>query len=418
LTAAAAAPTQTLTDELATLEATLEGLRTAASTAKEDLRECHEYLVEAHRALGLDMDPAWNDIDSDLTARRRDQFHAKKAEMKEELSTRTAAVVQLLRDCQQLMDDLRMEPETDGSDLERRIAASLVRSKDGSFIMASKFRSETCVGISSKALEELTRHVAVLHKEKRRRKEKLQEMGAEIAVLWEKLRIPEKQQRAFTQSVQGLGLDTMEKGENELQRLHAMKSAMLGKLIVEARETIANLWEQTNANSESTRSFSPYHVQDEDLFDDDLLEKHEAYIEELQERLEQMRPIIRLIERREVVVRERIEYEELQKDPERLQQRGAAMTKQLMAEEKMAKRNCTMKIFDSTASCIWRKWTSRKHNGSSTRRKRCNASSKRSKRKSLLWIKVDSVVFQRADPFWLTVPSSTMLSLLPILLLY
>jgi Ase1/PRC1/MAP65 family protein len=163
-------------------------------------------------------------------------------------------------------------------------------------------------------------------------------MGAEIAVLWEKLRIPEKQQRAFTQSVQGLGLDTMEKGENELQRLHAMKSAMLGKLIVEARETIANLWEQTNANSESTRSFSPYHVQDEDLFDDDLLEKHEAYIEELQERLEQMRPIIRLIERREVVVRERIEYEELQKDPERLQQRGAAMTKQLMAEEKMAKR--------------------------------------------------------------------------------
>lgn len=330
------AASQTLSDELATLEAALESLRTAAATAQEDIRECHEYLVEAHAALGIDMDPSWNDTESDLTVRRREQFHKKKSEMKEELSTRTAAVVQLVRDCQQLTDDLCMDPETDST--TRRIAGSLVRSKDGSFIMASKQRSETCVGISSKALEELTKQVAKLHKEKLRRKQKLQQMGGEIAVLWEKLRVPVEEQMVFTKSVQGLGTDTMEKGEAELERLHLLKAEMLGNLIAEARDAITDLWDQTNATLETRQSFAAFYVRDESLFDDELLEKHDEYIAALQARLEQMRPILRLIERREAVLQERYEYEELQKDSDRLKQRGAAMTKQLMAEEKMAKR--------------------------------------------------------------------------------
>lgn len=332
------APAQTLIDELATLEASLEGLRSEAATAAEDLKECLAYLVEAHDALGLDMDPAWRDIESDLTLRRREQYHNKKAEMKEELLTRTAAVVQLVRDCQQMMEDLRMEPETDGSDLDRRIAGSLVRSKDGSFIMASKFRSDTCIGICSQALDELTRQVALLHGEKRRRKEKLQEMGGEIAILWEKLRVPEEEQRSFTKSVQGLGTETLQKGEAELKRLHSLKAEMLGNLIYEARETIRFLWDQTNTAPEFQLRFTPFNVQDEDLFDDELLERHDDYIETLEARLEQMKPILRLIERREAVLRDRLKYDDLQKDPDRLKQRGAAMTKQLMEEEKMAKR--------------------------------------------------------------------------------
>ena len=327
---------QTLSDELATLEASLESLRTTAAAAKEDIRDCHEYLVEAHESLGIDMDPSWNDTDSDLTAQRRAQFHKKKSEMKEELSSRTKAVVQLVRDCQQLMDELCVDSEADAT--TRRIAGSLVRSKDGSFIMASKKRSDTCVGIAARALEELTKQVAKLHKEKKRRKQKLQQMGSEIAQLWEKLREPVEEQMTFTKSVQGLGQDTMEKGEAELERLHLLKAEKLGNLISEAREVITDLWSQTNATQETRESFEPFEVRDESLFDDELLEKHDDYIANLQARLEQMRPILRLIERREAVLQERFEYEELQKDSDRLKQRGAAMTKQLMAEEKMAKR--------------------------------------------------------------------------------
>jgi Ase1/PRC1/MAP65 family protein len=329
-------PTQTLIDEHASLEATLEGLRTAAATAKEDMQDCLKFLIEAHDALGLDLETSWRDVVSDLTTHRREQFHSKKDEMKEELATRTAAVVQLVRDCQQLIEDLRMDPVKDGSELDRRIAGSLIRSEHGTYAMASNFRSETCVGISSKALEELTRHVAQLIGEKRRRKGLLQEMGAEIAVLWEKLRIPEDEQLAFTMSVQGLSIGTITKGEHELKRLRALKSEMLGNLVYEARETIKQLWEVTNIKPEDRRSFTAFFIRDENSFDDNLLETHEVCIQTLQTRMEQMRPILRLLERREVVLQERNQYEDLQKDPERLTQRGAALTKQLMAEEKMA----------------------------------------------------------------------------------
>jgi Ase1/PRC1/MAP65 family protein len=332
--------TQTLIDEHAVLEATLEGLRAKAASAKEDLQNCLNFLVQAHDALGIDLDPSYCDIESDLTTRRRELLHSKQEEMKDELATRTAAVVQLVRDCQQLMDDLRMDPSSsrnDGSsDLDRRILGSLIRSDDGTYSMISQFRSVTCVGISSKALEELTRRVAQLHTEKRRRKGLLQDMGAEIAVLWEKLHIPEEEQVAFTRSVKGLGMETITKGEKELKRLRIMKSEMLGNLIHEARATIQELWEETNIKQEDRRRFVAFYVRDENAYDDQLLEAHEDYIQTLQTRMEQMRPILRLIERREVVIQERFQYEDLQKDPERLTQRGAALTKQLMAEERMA----------------------------------------------------------------------------------
>lgn len=330
------APTQTLIDEHASLEVVLEGLRTAASTAKEDMQQCLTFLIEAHNSLGVPIDPKWHDIESDLTMRRREQFHKKMDEIRDELSTRTSAVIQLVRDCQQMIDDLRMDVQNEGSDLDRRIVGSLIKTDSGTYTMVSQKRSETCVGINASALDELTQRLAQLHAEKRRRKGMLQVMGAEIAVLWEKLHINEDEQMAFTMSVQGLSLETIAKGENELKRLQALKSEMIGNLINEARETIKQLWELTSVKVEERRKFVAFYVRDESSMNDDLLEKHEVYIQTLQTRMEQMKPILRLIERREVIVRERIQYEDLQKDPERLTQRGAALTKQLMAEERMA----------------------------------------------------------------------------------
>jgi protein regulator of cytokinesis 1 len=329
---------QTLTDELSNLETTLESLRADASAAKADLQECQEYLMESHQASGRELDEKWKDIESDLTAGRREEFHRKVEEMKEEVTTRTGAVIQLLRDCQHMMNGLGVDGQNSGSSFDRKIAGSLVRSKDSSFIMASKFETEACTGISSKALDALTNRASELSGEKRRRKSLLQEMGAEIAVLWEQLRIPDDEQREFTESVKGLGMDTIEKGKSELQRLKTLKNTMLGNLVAEARETIYGLWEETNATAAVMAGFDEMSVDDEDMYDDILLDKHDDYIRVLQTRLEQMKPIMRIIERRGDILCERMEYEELQKDSDRLKQRGAAMAKQLMEEEKMARR--------------------------------------------------------------------------------
>lgn len=327
----------TLTDELAILEATLEGLREAASVATHDLTEKQDFLVKAHDMLGLTLDEEWKDVENDLTVQRRDRFQEKVEEMKNEISTRSSAVIQLLRDCQHIMMELCIDAQ-EGSGLDRQIAGSLVRNEAGGWVMTSNFRTETCTGISANALGDLTERVTALNTEKRRRANELEEMGILIIALWETLKISEEEQRAFTNSIEGLGPDTLRKGQEELQRLRTLKSEMLGQLILEARETIVSLWDEMNATKEYRKSFDAFYIDDESIFNEELLETHEGYVEYLKEQLEEMRPILRIIERREIILRERIEYQELQKDSDRLKQRGAALTRQLMKEEKMAKR--------------------------------------------------------------------------------
>jgi protein regulator of cytokinesis 1 len=332
--------TAPLTDQLASLEAALEGLRAAASSIQQELVQSRDFLVEAHEMLGLEIDKTWLDVDSDLSQARQDEFARKKDEMTSELASRTMTVIRLVRDCQCVMNDLHISPDNPDeafTEVDQRIAGSIVRGKDsGSWVMASKHRTQTCVGISASAVDELTKRFAELHAEKGRRKAQLQELGVEISGLWEKLKVPDEEMRAFTASVTGLSLDTIRKGQAELDRLLMKKKATLGNLIDDARTTILSMWEQTNLPAdERPRAFPSFTSTD---VSDKLLEKHEEYIEVLTRRLEQMKPILRLIERREDIVRERMEYEELQKDPERLKQRGAALTRQLLEEEKMARR--------------------------------------------------------------------------------
>lgn len=100
------------------------------------------------------------------------------------------------------MEELKLDPELDGKDVDRRIAGSLVKGDDGKVTMQSRVRSESCVGISSQAIEKVTKRSASLHKEKERRRVRLTEMGHEISTLWEKLRVPqEEHSRAMFRSM-------------------------------------------------------------------------------------------------------------------------------------------------------------------------------------------------------------------------
>ena len=52
------------------------------------------------------------------------------------------------------------------------------------------------------------------------------------------------------------------------------------------------------------------------------MEEHEAYFLQLQQRAEELRPLLQRIARREAIVLERIELEHIQLNPERLTARG------------------------------------------------------------------------------------------------
>eukprot|EP00978_Attheya_sp_CCMP212_P007575 scaffold17482_cov52-Attheya_sp.AAC.11 len=326
---------QSLVDELEMIETTLEALRETAGAAKARLEEFSARILEASKALGTELEDSWLDSDSDLTDVRLEDFRNKVEEMDEAVQVRTAAVVQLLRDCQSLIRELRLDEEME-SDLDHRILGSLFEKEGGSVGIVSTFETDTCTGISSTVLDDLTNRVSELNGEKRKRKKVLSEMGAIIGHLWEKLKVPDEEQASFTRSICGLGKDTIEKGEHELVRLQDLKAQMIGKLIFDAREMIKKLWNETNSSEAQKQSFKAANVTDETLFTDDLLDEHDQYVTTLTKRLEQMRPVLKMIEERENIIRERMDYEELQKDSSRLNKRGAS--KQLQKEEKMNRR--------------------------------------------------------------------------------
>ena len=327
---------QSLQDEVYTLELALEDLRNLANTSRKELVELRDRLVEEHEALGVSLDDDWKDVESDLTVPRVEAFQGKVMEVEAIVATRTSAVVQLIRDSQELITTLRID-ERDNI-MDHKIVKSLVQSEDGSMHLVSKLSTEDCTGISAGTLQALTDRVSELHAEKRMRKAKLAEMGNVIGELWEKLHVPKEEQNEFASSIDGLGLDTLEKGEREIERLFALKEAMMGRLIVDARKRIGYLWEETNATEEQRAAFQGMHVHDETQLNDELLSKHEQYILVLERKLEQMKPLLDVIDKREAVIEERMMYEQFIKDPTRLQQRGAALTRQLMKEEKMSRR--------------------------------------------------------------------------------
>lgn len=329
---------QSLQDEAMTLDMKLEDLRSIADVARKELQKYRDELVENHNALGWTLEEYWLDISSDLTRNRILEFRDKVEEVAAKVQHRTSAIVQLIKDCQDMIKILRCHPEE--NDLDQKIMTSLMNGEDGNLTIASKFESDTCTGISSETFDKLTQRLSDLHVEKKERKRTLNDLGALIGELWEKLDVPKEEQRRFAESasisVNGLGMDVIRKGEQELERLRVLKSEMMGKLILEAREKIEGLWNETNTTDEQRNLFKSIHIQDESQFDDALLTEHEEYIEVLVTRLEHMRPILELIKRRESIVVERMQYEEFQKDPDRLRQRGAVQ--QIRKEERMSRR--------------------------------------------------------------------------------
>jgi protein regulator of cytokinesis 1 len=327
---------QSLSDEAMTLEVTLDKVRSIADIASADLSKCRDLLLGNYEALGLTLEECWQDITSDLTQSRRDEFHNKVKEMEEVVFNRKSAVEKLLKDCQALLEAL--DCDIDANELDHRIMNSLNKDDEGNYSIQSTVQTDTCTGISSSTLEDLTDRLRQLNQEKKQRKAKLNEMGADIGALWEKLHVSKEDRSKFADSIHGLGMDTIEKGEKELIRLYELRADMMGKLIVDAREKIDELLKETNSSDEQKASFSVLGIEDEAEFNEELLNDHEQIIESLESRLAQMRPMLDMIEKREVIVLERMQYEGFQKDPDRLQQRGAALTKQLMKEEKMSRR--------------------------------------------------------------------------------
>lgn len=343
----------------------LESLRSVKECAMSDMLTSRARIYDAHAALcGCTVEEAamltemrlYADVETNLTLERREAFRDGANQYEENVSTRVRAIVSLLMECQSLIRELDISTSHDitvGRNADDfKIMNSLQpidenvanddqgrtgRGKSNNYTITSLFESSTSIGIGTSSLDRLTSRIAELNGEKRRRRAKLGEMGQTISTLWTMLRVTPDEQRTFTTSIRGLGMDTIRKGEAEIARLEELKKAMIGQLVREQRSAIEELWIKTGSCDDERASFDAYYqINDDELLTSEVLIKHEDYAVALKSKLSKMQPILDLIAKREAIIEERIELELLQKDPERLKGRGA--TKQLMKEEKMNRR--------------------------------------------------------------------------------
>jgi hypothetical protein len=204
----------------------------------------------------------------------------------------------------------------------------------------SQCTGELEMGVHVRDLVGLKDRSQALLDEKERRRSELSETGTEIARLWTLLRIPSADRDAFQASIKmNLSMETLAKGRDELERLREIRSSSLEQVVGSIRNDITALWEEIGIdNDEQRQAELPIFFESVEVLGDSTVEIHEEYFTALKVRVEELRPILQKITRREGVVLERIELEHLQMNPERLQARGPNAREERKREEAMAQR--------------------------------------------------------------------------------
>lgn len=184
-------------------------------------------------------------------------------------------------------------------------------------------------------IDVLADKVATLTTEKAAREERISGMGKQVTELWKRLSTPEAEQTAFLEEHAGLGEDTIAAVAAYLAAKQEEFRARLVELVAGARRTIDGLWTEMRAGDAQRHAmFPPYYADDAPT--DDLFQVHEAYIAQLGTAVEDLRPILKGIEKREELKADRAEYEAIIADASRLLARGNSSAR--LKEEKLERR--------------------------------------------------------------------------------
>ncbi|CAM9595800.1 unnamed protein product [Ectocarpus sp. 12 AP-2014] len=312
-----------LTDQLAYYEMEADAIKKMCKAQQEKFEKLSEELVHMSMVLGDDSDAdlaEWRDLESSLTNERLQAFKDKKTELNKATEDRMQTVASLVSTVQDLMEELKIPAATA---LDNRILGSLaIPSSTGVPVLQTTERTASSVGIDRAALDELTAKHEELITQRNTRREKLEKMGEEILDLWQQLDIGKDEQDVFAKSVDGMGLQTLEAGETELNRLRKLKLEKMGELVLASRVKIRELWDEIGYSEPERLAFKPMLVTEEG-FTDELLQQHTQEADKLATKFETMKHILEKIEERETLVEQRIEYETSTKDPSRLRPKGS-----------------------------------------------------------------------------------------------
>jgi protein regulator of cytokinesis 1 len=175
------------------------------------------------------------------------------------------------------------------------------------------------IGVHATTMLAIDQQKADLIAEKLRRQERLKRLAVKITALWDRLSISATERQAFFGQHRGLGLQTLDFCESELIRLEQMKQDKLQEMTEELRVRLHAMWDECHYAQSDRLRFAPLSATQ---FTDEVFDAHEAEVKQMEVQVQAMRPILVLIERRSQILRDKAEYEEMLKNPNRFKIAG------------------------------------------------------------------------------------------------
>lgn len=350
------------TDKLAELEKLLSSISGEVSQRQKLMNTERTAIEELITTLGEDAPaedlfkgpngtPHLSDVRLELMREYKKKLQARKKD-------RVAEMNEIARSCSQNMADLVIAEEGSASmadaELYVECDAALLKFAAGAALNMPLHKSSIVL---------LQARCQSLIDEKEHRREELAKSGAEIAHLWTLLRIPQAEREAFQNSFKmNLSLETLSKGRKELERLCLVRTESLGRVVSSIRADIAALWDEAGIESDDQRreEFSEYFTGVDDL-QDSTVDVHELYYSSIRARVEELRPLLSEVSRRELIVQERIELEHIQMNPERLSARGPHAREERKREEVMHSRVKNLDKITKKVVALIASWE--EHNG-------------------------------------------------------
>lgn len=290
---------------------------------------------------------AFSELGEVMSTARKEAFLADIARVTALKAERSAAVAGLCDGICDLWDMLEIDP-LEGDETEAHIGPEADRS---------------ALGYGQGIIATLRGKLGELEEERGVREERVKEMGGHIQELWKRLSTPLADQTAFLEEHAGLGVATIEAVEGYLGRLQAEFAARLADLVASARAAIDKIWTEMRAGPQQRQAmFPPYFDESEwgqcecqchppvslpphppparplpsplivpatlpplpaaGALTDELLTAHEGYLDQLTAAIEDLRPLLKAIEKRDELKADKAEYEAIIADPSRLLARG------------------------------------------------------------------------------------------------
>jgi len=276
------------------------------------------FLIERNascRNSGEDYGDLMEFTETNLTTIKKRQYEAAIQCARHELEKRAPAVEALVNQIIELWGELVIRID-ENNELEQEILAK------------NTLYTNEVINALQRMREELIR-------EKEERERQVKAFALKISALWDLLHISEDEKRMFFSRNTGLGLPVIHACQQELHRLEQMKQQRMKDLIVEARARIKTFWEELHYGEQERRQFQAAFSE---VYTDEALEAHEQEIKRLNSCLAHIRPIVKMIEQREAILKEKVEFEASSSDPNRLLTKKTSRDPgRLLREEKIRK---------------------------------------------------------------------------------